>query len=537
MADLIKYEDDIKTGTDKLNASIRDANKAKEDSKEALLKAVQSMDLSEQTQLELTQAILAGDSSPLGGQLSVGADSTVYPGPQERLIAEYNKTVTQLAEKAKYLSNLASSGVKNTGGSISKLDSVIPTLVFIDDDARNELYTKWFPYVKQKGIVISAAVITNRIDKDGSHVTSAQLKEMHDSGFIELCNHTKDHVHLANLTDEEIHEQIRDAQRFLENMGVYTKHLVYPFGSLDARVREIATLYVDSATQSNDRFNQVNTGLLDSYKMSRIVLERPLETHKQMIDDIVSQNGLMIINTHSQYPEFSTSKVDEIVDYAKSKGVDITTITTAFNRFRNFIEFKGNEGVTSGISATGYGVGYFEKEENVYEYVNSTNLQQSTPITAYKQNKITTTHMTTAEANANGWELGAGVLFTDRRSRDEYSYQEFHPINSSKIFKRSWRVSRDEWYPFENVNGTKSINYTTSSEAVIEAGKRRNYTVEGLSATSDNVLIVNPAVKMPSGIIVDGMVSATGEASIEVTNTTNQSITIPAQTVYKVKII
>lgn len=106
MADLIKYEDDIKTGTDKLNASIRDANKAKDDSKEALLKAVQSMDLSEQTQLELSQAILAGDSSPLGGQLSVGADSTVYPGPQERLIAEYNKTATQLAETAQDIENV-----------------------------------------------------------------------------------------------------------------------------------------------------------------------------------------------------------------------------------------------------------------------------------------------------------------------------------------------------------------------------------------------------------------------------------------------
>lgn len=60
---------------------------------EALAKSIQ-------TQTELDQAILTGDSSPLAGQLSVGGDGTVYTSAQERLITENDKTVQQLAEKA-----------------------------------------------------------------------------------------------------------------------------------------------------------------------------------------------------------------------------------------------------------------------------------------------------------------------------------------------------------------------------------------------------------------------------------------------------
>lgn len=100
MVELIQKDDDLNKGRIKLNEAIKDADKAKTDSAQALLRAIDSMNLSEQTQIELTQAILEGDSSPLGGQLSVGADSTVYPGPQERLIAENKKLTTQLAETA-----------------------------------------------------------------------------------------------------------------------------------------------------------------------------------------------------------------------------------------------------------------------------------------------------------------------------------------------------------------------------------------------------------------------------------------------------
>src|SRR5690625_3153662 len=444
------------------------------------------------------------------------------------------QTNQQLADKAKKISGLAFSQVKGTGGSISKLSRVKPTLVCIDDDTRKELYTKFYPYLQQKGIVISAAVITSRVDVDPAHITTEQLKVMNESGLVKFCNHTHEHVHLANLTEEEVHYQIREAQRFLEDNGIFTKHLVYPFGSLNEMVKQVAALYVDSATQSNDTYNQVNDQLLDTYKMGRIVLERPLQEHKDMIDNIVEDNGLMIINTHSQYPEFTVEKVDEIIDYALSKDVDITDITTAFNRFRNVIEFDDRRGVTSGISANNFERGIFHKEEPLKVFTTNL-LKQSDPITAYEDKKITTTNFTSTLANTNGWELGAGVLFTDRRARDEYSYQMYHPFSHSSIYKRNWDVARNEWTRFEKVGGGSPVIHE-ANETTINARGRQNYTVLDDSFRASDVLVVNPSVKLATGIIVGGLVTEDGKISIEVTNITDSSITIP-KTSYRIKTV
>lgn len=76
------------------------AKEAKEKAIDALDMSKDAKELSERTQKELSQAILDGDSSPLGGQLSVGSDSTVYDNPQERLVAEYDKVTSQLADTA-----------------------------------------------------------------------------------------------------------------------------------------------------------------------------------------------------------------------------------------------------------------------------------------------------------------------------------------------------------------------------------------------------------------------------------------------------
>lgn len=98
----INEKENLKSGTVKLNKAIDQANKAEIDSSEALGTANQALSNSEQTQKELTQAILEGDSSPLGGQLSVGADGFVHFGPQERFITEYNRHAEVLEETLKF---------------------------------------------------------------------------------------------------------------------------------------------------------------------------------------------------------------------------------------------------------------------------------------------------------------------------------------------------------------------------------------------------------------------------------------------------
>lgn len=77
-----------------------DAAEARQKAHDAVMKSGEALALSERTQKELSQAILKGDSSPLGGQLSVGADGTVYNDPQDRFVNEFNSINQKLTQKA-----------------------------------------------------------------------------------------------------------------------------------------------------------------------------------------------------------------------------------------------------------------------------------------------------------------------------------------------------------------------------------------------------------------------------------------------------
>jgi Zinc carboxypeptidase len=104
MADAPKIleTDSLRLAYPKLNQAIEKANKADRDSTNALSTANEAKQTADQTRTELNQAILAGDSGPLAGQLSVGADGTVHPSAQDRLINEYNKVSSQLAQNEIY---------------------------------------------------------------------------------------------------------------------------------------------------------------------------------------------------------------------------------------------------------------------------------------------------------------------------------------------------------------------------------------------------------------------------------------------------
>lgn len=91
-------QDSLKVSFPKLNQSIDNANEALNRVANAENDSAEAKEIAEQTQSEFRQAVLEGDSSPLAGMLSVGADGTMYEdGPQERLVSEYNRVIEKFA--------------------------------------------------------------------------------------------------------------------------------------------------------------------------------------------------------------------------------------------------------------------------------------------------------------------------------------------------------------------------------------------------------------------------------------------------------
>ena len=82
------------------------------------------------------------------------------------------------------------------------------------------------------------------------------------SAGVEVGSHTVSHPHLPQLSDAELDRELRDSRAELEDeLGAPCRHLAYPYGEEDDRVREAvrragydAAFAVDPRHERSDRF-------------------------------------------------------------------------------------------------------------------------------------------------------------------------------------------------------------------------------------------------------------------------------------------
>src|SRR5690625_2241766 len=98
MAELIQKTDTLNEGREKLNESIKDAEKAKINSSEALDTANTALSKSESTQTQLDNIVIDGDSSVEAAQARVDAEGKSYPTLKARLDAKETEFSSQLAD-------------------------------------------------------------------------------------------------------------------------------------------------------------------------------------------------------------------------------------------------------------------------------------------------------------------------------------------------------------------------------------------------------------------------------------------------------
>lgn len=327
-------------------------------------------------------------------------------------------------------------------------------LVIQDDDISIKLYTEIYPWAKQKGIPIVAALVTNFIGTDG-YISYEQFVEMKESGVVEFVNHTQNHLRLADLTPEEIHYEIGECEKFLMNEGIHTKHLVYPYGSISDTVKEISSHYVNSATKSNQRIIDNSKSLLDRFQINRIVLEHGVSNFNNRIAEAINKNGSIIINVHAHYESFDINTLDTIVTNAENAGMKVVDYTTLFEKIENPIDIKRNNSTVLGISSEGYVEGIGETITRL-DQVNFS-LTPEAHLDEYPIGSLVT-EITTAKSRELGWQMPgeqpAAVLETYNNHYD-YAYQILHPIRSTGMYKRSWlSTGNGRWGDWYKISGT-----------------------------------------------------------------------------------
>ena len=121
-------------------------------------------------------------------------------------------------------------------------DQVLPnrTVAITIDDAYRSAYEVAWPRLKKAGLPLALFVSTDAIDEGGpGFMTWDQIREMKAAG-VTIGAHGAAHVHMAELSPEEIRADIeRSVRRIEEEIGERPTLFSYPHGEMTLAARDV----------------------------------------------------------------------------------------------------------------------------------------------------------------------------------------------------------------------------------------------------------------------------------------------------------
>ena len=144
------------------------------------------------------------------------------------------------------------------------------------DDGYEDVYTNAFPLLKKYEINATLFMPTSLIGEEG-YLDEDQLRELQNSGYVDVESHTVSHEDLSRLSPDEIENEFRESKRTLEDILDKTVNVIaYPGGYVNSDVEEIAGKYFDKAVlaKSQDDFSP----FVDEMAMERLGVYRDTTT-------------------------------------------------------------------------------------------------------------------------------------------------------------------------------------------------------------------------------------------------------------------
>ncbi|NTU73363.1 polysaccharide deacetylase family protein [Candidatus Roizmanbacteria bacterium] len=113
-------------------------------------------------------------------------------------------------------------------------------VVLTFDDGYEDFYTVVFPLLKKYQMKGTVYVIYHYIGRK-DFLNEAEIKEMIESGLVEIGSHTLDHLYLKSVSPEVAREQITKSKQLFEaRFGIPIETFAYPFGALNDEVVKMA---------------------------------------------------------------------------------------------------------------------------------------------------------------------------------------------------------------------------------------------------------------------------------------------------------
>ncbi|MCL2518286.1 MAG: polysaccharide deacetylase family protein [Oscillospiraceae bacterium] len=146
------------------------------------------------------------------------------------------------------------------------------------DDGYEDNYYNAFPIIKQYGVKVTIFMITSLIDTDG-YLTSAQIREMSDSGLVSFGSHSHTHQNLTKIDESQLIEEFTTSKKTLERVtGKHVTVLSYPYGYYNNKVTKTASDFFDYAV--NTAGPNILNSLSGNMALPRIIIPRNIEISK-----------------------------------------------------------------------------------------------------------------------------------------------------------------------------------------------------------------------------------------------------------------
>src|SRR3989344_9684391 len=142
-----------------------------------------------------------------------------------------------------------------------------PVLITFDDGYR-DFYTDVFPILKKYKIKAVAYVVSGFLDKP-NYLFTWQLKELAQSGLVEIGAHTVNHKSLKDVTSDEAKYEIIESKKQLEKLiNKPVVSFAYPNGKYDNQaIKLVEHAGFKSATTTNQGFEINHTNKYSAYRI------------------------------------------------------------------------------------------------------------------------------------------------------------------------------------------------------------------------------------------------------------------------------
>jgi len=125
------------------------------------------------------------------------------------------------------------------------VENIEKPVILIFDDGWSNNYRNLFPLLKKYNCKATVAVVEAFTDESSHvHLTSEEIREMSESGYVSIQSHTATHCFLGEENEETQRYEMEESKRFITRLtGKEPFVLVYPTGSQNSTTLKIITDY------------------------------------------------------------------------------------------------------------------------------------------------------------------------------------------------------------------------------------------------------------------------------------------------------